>query len=61
MPFAFLVLAAYTAQKKVHSGITPYKRNESTQVKRDTVIHIEILHLNFITVVLFLKFQLTVT
>jgi len=30
-------------------------------VKRDTIIHMEIVHLNFITVALFLQFQLTVT
>jgi hypothetical protein len=46
---------------KVHSGVTPYKWNESRLVKRDTIIHIEIIHLDFITVALFLKFQLTVT
>jgi hypothetical protein len=59
MLFAFLVLATYTAQNKVHSGITPYNRNESKMVKRDTIIHIEIIYLNFSTVVIFLNFQLT--
>jgi len=46
---------------EVHSGITPYKWNESRLVKQNTIIHIEMVHLNFIAVALFLKFQLTVT
>jgi hypothetical protein len=61
MLFAFLVLAAYTAQKKVSNGITPCKRNESRLVKRDNIIHIGRVHLNLVTVALFLNFQLTVT
>jgi len=60
MLFAFLVLAAYTAQRKVQSRTTSCKRNEPRLVKRDKIIHIEIVYLNFITVALFLKFQLTV-
>jgi hypothetical protein len=46
---------------EVNSRITPYKRTESRLVKRDTIIHIEIVHFNFISVALFLNFQLTVT